>query len=43
LKGPVSFAPNICSTDVLRWTYGPGGERTDVGVLEVPPEVLTLG
>ncbi len=40
---PVSFAPNICSTDVVRWTYGPDGERTDVGVLEVPAEVLTLG
>ena len=40
---PVSFAPNICSTDVVRWTYGPDGERTDVGVLEVPADVLTLG
>ncbi len=40
---PVAFAPNICSTNVVQWTYGEGGERSDFGLLNVPPEILTLG
>ena len=40
---PLAYAPGICSIDVLRWTYGAAGERLDVGILDVPPEVLALG
>lgn len=40
---PVSFAPSICSTDVLSWTYNADGSRKDFGLVTVPGEVLTLG
>jgi branched-chain amino acid transport system substrate-binding protein len=40
---PVSFAPSICSTDVLQWSYTEDGEQTDFGLVEVPADVLTLG
>jgi branched-chain amino acid transport system substrate-binding protein len=40
---PVSFAPSICSTDVLAWSYNDDGSRKDFGVVEVPGEILTLG
>jgi branched-chain amino acid transport system substrate-binding protein len=40
---PVSFAPNICSTDVLQWSYDENGEQVDFGLVEVPSDVLTLG
>jgi branched-chain amino acid transport system substrate-binding protein len=40
---PVSFAPNVCSTDVLQWAYDADGQRVDFAVVDVPAEVLTLG
>jgi branched-chain amino acid transport system substrate-binding protein len=40
---PVSFAPSICSTDVLQWSYTEDGEQVDFGLVEVPADVLTLG
>lgn len=40
---PVSFAPSICSTDVLSWTYNDDSTRKDFGVVKVPGEYLTLG
>jgi len=40
---PVSFAPSICSSDVLKWSYDSDGKRKDFGLVEVPPGTLTLG
>jgi branched-chain amino acid transport system substrate-binding protein len=42
-SAPVSFAPGICSTDVLRWSYNADGQPQDYGLLEVPADALTLG
>ena len=39
---PVSFAPAICSTDVLKWSYNSDGEEEDFGVVEVPADAITL-
>ncbi len=40
---PVSFAPSICSTDVLQWSYDADGNRQDFGLVNVPADALTLG
>ena len=40
---PVSFAPALCSLDVLKWTFTAEGEQQDVSLVEIPPGTLTLG
>ena len=40
---PVSFAPAICSLDVLKWTFNDDGEQQDVAVVDIPDGTLTLG
>jgi branched-chain amino acid transport system substrate-binding protein len=40
---PVSFAPSICSTDVLRWSYDADSQPQDYTLVSVPAEALTLG
>jgi branched-chain amino acid transport system substrate-binding protein len=40
---PVSFAPAICSLDVLSWAFNTDGEQQDVTVVDIPDGALTLG
>ena len=37
---PMPTYPNICTANVLQWTYDADGQRQDFGLVEVPPEVL---
>ena len=40
---PMATYPNICSGDVLQWTFDDEGKGQDYALIEVPADVLNPG